>query len=151
MSANSRLTMAVHCLCWLELARRRGRTPLTSEEVAASLATNPVVVRRLLGELRRAGLVTASRGPGAGWSMTRPVEDVTMLDVHRALGEGPPFALHRNEPNQECPVGRGVRPALGEIYAGVDAALERELAAHTIEQVLESTLIASNSTSTPIE
>lgn len=144
MSANSRLTMATHALCWLELSRRRGVPTLTSEQVAASLATNAVVVRRLLGSLRDAQLVTTSRGPGAGWTLGRRAADISMLDVHRALGEPGPFGLHRHEPNQECPVGRGVRPALTDVYADIEAALERELAARSIADVLAASLLAAD-------
>ena len=54
MAANSRVTIAAHALAWLELARRQGRDVLTSEEVAASVNTNAVIVRRSLGDLQRA-------------------------------------------------------------------------------------------------
>jgi DNA-binding transcriptional regulator YhcF (GntR family) len=57
MAGNSRLTIAAHALAWLALAHSRGRAVLTSDEVAASINTNPVIVRRSLGDLRRAGLV----------------------------------------------------------------------------------------------
>ncbi len=54
MAANSRLTIAVHALAWLALAQQRGRGQLTSDQVAASINTNPVIIRRSLGDLRRA-------------------------------------------------------------------------------------------------
>ena len=62
MAANSRLTIAVHALAWLALAQRQGHDVLTSDQVAASVNTNPVIIRRCLGELRRAGLVQVRRG-----------------------------------------------------------------------------------------
>src|SRR5580700_3961626 len=67
MAANSRLTIAVHALAWLALAQRGGRQQLTSDQVAASVNTNPVIIRRSLGELRRAGLVSVRRGANPGW------------------------------------------------------------------------------------
>src|SRR5690349_10690467 len=63
MAANSRLTIAVHALAWLALAQRGGRQRLTSDQVAASVNTNPVIIRRSLGELRRAGLGPPWRQP----------------------------------------------------------------------------------------
>ena len=141
MSANSRLTLAVHALCWLELARRQGRPVLTSTEVAASLAAHPVLVRRTLAPLRDHGLVTVTgRGPGAGWRLTRPADEVTLADVHRALDEPGPFALHAHEPEQRCPVGHGIGPALTAVYADVASAIESALAARTVAGLLTTIL-----------
>jgi len=149
MSANSRLTTAVHALCWIELARRRGEPALSSERVAASLRSHPVLVRRCLGELKSAGLVGSSRGPGAGWQLTRPAEQVTLLDVHRAVDDQPLFGLHPHEPNLECPVGSGIRPVLGELYGDIAGEVERRLAAQTVRDVLERTLARTTAAVTP--
>ncbi|GAA3751684.1 Rrf2 family transcriptional regulator [Plantactinospora mayteni] len=140
MAANSRLTIAVHALTWMALAERRGRQVLTSEQVAASVRTNPVVVRRSLGQLRQAGLVTVRHGVGAGWSLARPPDEITLLDVYAAVEREPLFALHHSEPNLACPVGRGIRPALGRFYGDVDQALRRELARTSITDVLDETV-----------
>lgn len=140
MGANSRLTVAVHALTWMALAQRRGQDMMTSEQVAASINTNPVIVRRSLGNLRRAGLVEVRRGAGAGWSLARPPEQIALLSVYEAVESGPVFGLHHAEPNQQCPVGRGIRPALGNVYHGVETALRRELRRTTIADVLDQTL-----------
>jgi Rrf2 family protein len=140
VSANSRLTIAVHALTWLALAHRRGRERLTSDEVAASINTNPVVVRRSLGDLRRAGLVQVAHGAGAGWRLARPAEDITLLDVYDAVSAEPVFALHAREPNQECPVGRGIRPVLDSVYGRAVDALRAELASTSIADVLGATV-----------
>ena len=142
MAANSRLTIAVHALAWLALAQRRGRRQLTSDQVAASVNTNPVIIRRSLGELRRAGLVSVSRGAGPGWSLARRPEDITLLDVYDAVESRPLFALHHAEPNLDCPVGRGIRPALHGVYAGAEQALRAELGRTSIADVLHETLRA---------
>ena len=140
MSANSRLTTAVHALCWLELAARRGYPSLTSERVAASLASNPALVRKALGPLRDAGLVTSGRGPGAGWSLARPAARIRLDQVYDALGEEAPYALHAHEPNQDCPVGFGIRPVLADVYADADAAVRRSLRRRTVADVLDTLL-----------
>jgi DNA-binding IscR family transcriptional regulator len=141
VSANSRLTTAIHALCWLEPASRRGYPSLTSERVAASLASNPALVRKALGPLRDAGLVTSGRGPGAGWSLARPAAEIRIDQVYAALGDSEaPFALHPHEPHQECPVGFGIRPVLADLYADADAALRRTLATRTVATVLDETL-----------
>jgi Rrf2 family protein len=140
MAANSRLTIAVHALAWMALARRQGREVLTSDQVAASVNTNPVIIRRCLGDLRRAGLVYVRHGVGAGWSLARAPEEITLLEVHDAVGQEPPFGLHHTEPNLECPVGLGIRPALSQVYGQVEKAMRRELAAVSVADVLRETL-----------
>lgn len=141
MGSNSELTTAVHALCWLELAARRGRRSLTSAEIAASLASHPVQVRRTLAPLRRTGLVeVVGRGPGAGWSLGRDASEITLREISVALGETSPYRLHPHQPNQECPVGAGIRPVLQDIYAEVQAAIAEQLQRRTVADVLDTVL-----------
>ena len=144
MSANSRLTIAVHALAWMALAGERGHELMTSDQVAASVNTNPVVIRRSLGDLYRAGIVEVRRGPGAGWRLSREPGGIRLLDVYNAVEHEPLFAMHHTEPNLECPVGYGIRPVLGELYGGIDATLRDELARTSIADVLRRTLGVSS-------
>jgi DNA-binding IscR family transcriptional regulator len=136
------MTIAVHALAWMALAQRRGPEVLTSDQVAASVNTNPVIIRRSLGDLGRAGLVRVRHGAGAGWSLARAPEDITLLEVYDAVGQESPFGMHRTEPNLECPVGKGIRPALGQIYDGIEQAVRHELAVVSVADVLRETLQA---------
>ncbi|MEP7025659.1 MAG: Rrf2 family transcriptional regulator [Actinomycetota bacterium] len=140
MAANSRMTIAVHVLAWLALAQRWGHAVLTSDQVAASVNTNPVIIRRCLGELRRAGLVDVRHGAGAGWSLARDPGQITLLEVHDAIGPGSLFGLHHTEPNLDCPVGKGIRPVLSQVYGGIDRVVRRELASVSVADVLHDTL-----------
>ena len=142
MAANSRMTIAVHALAWMALAQRRGHTVLTSDQVAASVNTNPVINRRSLGDLGRAGLVRVRHGAGAGWSLARAPEEITLLEVYDAVGQESPFGMHHTEPNLECPVGKGIRPALSQIYGGIEQTVRRELAVVSVADVLSETLQA---------
>lgn len=142
MAANSRLTIGVHALAWMALARERGREVMTSDEIAASVNTNAVILRRSLGDLRRAGLVSVRHGAGAGWRLAREPDRITLLDVYAAVEQEPLFALHHTEPNLECPVGKGIRPALTQIYGGLEHTLRTHLSQTTIADVLRQTLKA---------
>ncbi|GAA2482181.1 Rrf2 family transcriptional regulator [Winogradskya humida] len=142
MSANSKLTVAVHALAWMGLHQSRGHEVSTSEQIAASVGTNAVVIRRLLGDLRRAGLTESRRGAGSGWVLGREPAAITVLDVYDALDDGPVFALHHSEPDPGCVVGGGIQPVLSGLYGRVDGALRAELARTTIADVLKGILTA---------
>jgi Rrf2 family protein len=140
MGANSRLTIAAHALAWMGLNERMGDEMATSEQIANSVNTNPVVIRRLLGELRDAGLVESRRGAGAGWRLMRAVESITLAEVYDAVEDGPLFAMHNATPNQKCPVGHGIRSALGPVYEGLEDALRAQLASTSVADVLRDSL-----------
>lgn len=140
MSANSRLTVAAHTLTWIGLYQRRGHDVATSEQIASSVNTNPVVIRRLLAQLRRAGLAESRRGAGAGWTLSRDLKSITLLDVYQAIDAGQIFGLHRSTPDPECVVGRGIRPAMTRVYDRVESVLGDELSKVTLEDVLDEVL-----------
>ena len=142
MAANSRMTIAVHALAWMALAQRQGHAVLTSNQVADSVNTNPVIIRRCLGDLRQAGLVSVRHGAGAGWSLARAPAEITLLEVYDAVGQESPFGMHHTEPNLDCPVGKGIRPALGHVYGQIEQALRSELAVVSVADVLRETLQA---------
>jgi Rrf2 family protein len=132
MSISSRFAVGVHILTLL--AQSQGK-PVTSDWIAGSANTNPAVVRKLLGMLAKAGLTTSQLGMGGGALLARAAEDITLLDVYRAVDEGALFALHNEQPNPACPVGRNIQTALVGTMTRAQRALEDELAAQTIASV----------------
>jgi DNA-binding IscR family transcriptional regulator len=105
----------------------------TSESIAGSVNTNPVVIRRLLGRLREAGIVDSQGGIGGGWRLKAPAGRITLLDVLRAVEpQGETIALHRSEPNPLCPVGRNIQGILTAIYGDVERRIDEQLARTTI-------------------
>ncbi len=142
MSGNSRLTIATHALVWMAGNEFTGAEWTTSEQLAASVRTNAVVIRRLMAQLEKGGLVESRRGPGAGSRLARPPKEITLYQIEEALGDGAIFAMHRNEPSPICPIAQGIRPALAPIYARVNDAVRRELQRTTLADVLHDTVSA---------
>jgi Rrf2 family protein len=132
---SSKLSVGVHILA--VLACKRGE-PLTSEFIAGSVNTNPVVIRRLLGLFREAGYVESKNGVGGGWLLVTDPRRITLLDVLESVEpQNDVFALHRCEPNQECLVGCNIQGILTEIYADVQKDVADRLARSTIASVVE--------------
>ena len=99
MSANSRLTIATHALAWIGLYQRHGHEVATSEQIAGSANTNPVVIRRLLGQLREAGLVRVRPAGKQRWYGLRaePLGEVAeWLEPYRKHWSGRLDALERH-------------------------------------------------------
>jgi Rrf2 family protein len=134
MSTNSRFAVAVHVLTLMAWS---GEEPLKSEQVAESVNTNPVVIRRMLCELAEAGLVVSQTGSLGGSRLTSDPAKTTLLDVYQALECGGVFSLHRQPPSRDCPVGVNIETVLGDVLLEVDAAVEAVLAKITISDVVQ--------------
>jgi len=100
-----------------------------------SVNTNPVVVRRILSQLKRAGLVEAQLGSGGGFTLAHEPEDIDLEQVFRAVEEEWAFPTHREPPSCECPIGRNVVPVLEKITSRASRAMLDELSAVSIEDV----------------
>ena|SRR5579859_810572 len=134
---NSRFSLAVHVLCLLAATPEERQT---SEYLAISIGTNAVVIRRLLASLRRAGLVTSKSAGGGGWMLGRPAAEITLDLVRQTVSAGETAKIHRNAPHPACPVGKGVRNVLIDVYDRADQAVDRELAGLSVAGVLEAVL-----------
>lgn len=132
------MTLAVHVLTWIAFDRRGTEDEVgTSQRIAASVNTNPVVIRRCLGELREAGLVESSRS--RGWALPRDASEITLRDVYLAVG-GDVFAMHASPPDHACHVGSGIQPVLTLAYEKATTALCEALAATSVADILRDTL-----------
>lgn len=139
MSTNNRMSLAVHVLTWIAFDRRGSDKEVgTSQRIASSVNTNPVVIRRSLIDLREAGLVESSRS--RGWTLTRDASKITLLDVYDAVGGGEIFGMHASPPDAECYVGYGIQPVLTRVYDRATAALRESLATTTIADILRDTM-----------
>lgn len=134
MPSNSRPAVGVHCLIYLAQAAPEVRS---SAQIAESLASNPVLVRRILGRLRTHGLVWSVEGAGGGWQLSRPAEEITLGDVHRAMADGAPLIpTHARTPSSACVIGRNLPTILAAEFESAQRALEDRLDGTSIADLL---------------
>ncbi|HEX4607421.1 MAG TPA: Rrf2 family transcriptional regulator [Urbifossiella sp.] len=120
----------------LALLAHGGGEPLTSDWIAGSVNTNPVVVRRILALLARAGLVATQEGAKGGARLARPAAEIDLLAVYRAVEEGDLFATHPKPPNPDCRVGCNIQAALTPTLDAAEAAMAASLAKTTVADVV---------------
>jgi len=137
MSTNSRFAVAIHTLAFLAFSEQRQVEPVSSDVIAQSVNTNPVVIRRLLGVLRDAKLVTSQPGSGGGWRLLRSADAISLCEIYGAVKEGPLFAQPPRSPDPHCMVGRNVQHALGGFLNTAEHAMEHALAKMTVADVVQ--------------
>ena len=131
MQISSRFTMAIHMFACIDTFSNQ---KMTSDFMAESIGTNPVIIRKILQQLKAAGLVEVARGTG-GVKVTKPLDQITFLDVYRAVECTPEeelFHFHEN-PNPKCPVGKNIHGILDKRLLEVQSAMEEKLSKMTLE------------------
>lgn len=128
MKRDSRLSSVLHAL--LHMLEQGG--PITSEQLAECMCAHPVVVRRTMGLLREAGLVTSAKGHAGGWSMATNPAEVTLRHLHDALGEPAVFAIGNRNETPDCLVEQSVNAILDGAFAEAEALLLERFGAVTL-------------------
>lgn len=132
--SNSQFAMAIHVLA---LMAKSCDDRLKSEYIANSVKTNPVVIRRLLRNLYEAKLVVSQTGACGGSCLTRQPNEISLFEIYRAVECGEVFALRRQKPDQDCPVGKGIETVLCNLQKEVDTAIEERLSKTSLQDVIE--------------
>jgi len=136
MQISSRFTIALHIFACMETFGKDCK--ITSDFLASSIQVNPVIIRKLLSQLKGAGLIEVARGTG-GARPARPVDQITFYDVYQAvdlLEDGELFHFHEN-PNPSCPVGKNIHRALDDKLMHIQEAMENEMKKYTIGEVAD--------------
>ena len=127
---STHFAVAIHVLTYLASPTSEARA-VSSEELAGSANVNPVHVRRVLGPLRDAGLVSSRPGPRGGWGLARPAAQITAAEVW-VLVQGKEHVLGLHGPNPDCPVGRSVQHSLIDLDARVRESVRAALSGVTV-------------------
>lgn len=134
MQISSRFTVALHIFTCVDTFGDKYK--ITSDFLAESINTNPVIIRKILTQLKNAGLITVARGTG-GITPTRPLREITFYDVYEAiepLENGDLFNFHAS-PNPNCPVGRNIHTLLDDKLKAIQLAMENEMRKYTVNDL----------------
>lgn len=130
MAVNLRFSTGIEALVLMAAEPERFHT---SQVLAAALATNPVVVRRLLSALSHAGLVTSVKGPSGGSHLAKSPKQITLRDIYRALDTGE--LLHQAAHDSEET--KGLKKTMRSVFRKAQKCLEEELDSTTLNQLMK--------------
>ncbi|GEQ00491.1 Rrf2 family transcriptional regulator [Staphylococcus arlettae] len=139
MKISSRFTVAVHILALLKIEKEY---TLTSSQIAESVNTNPVVIRRLMGKLKDAGFIEVSRG-NSGVRLLKSLDEITLFDVYKAVEvveQGHLFQIHEDT-NINCTVGANIQIVLEVILENAQDAMEAVLKSVTLDNIVNKILV----------
>lgn len=131
---DTRFSAAIHTLVLIYEAS----PPMSSEEIAGSVGVNSSYIRKLIGLLKKGGIIESHQGR-SGFIPTVPEEELTLMKVYRAIYENDSvqlFDLHQNT-NDECIVGRHIKPVLRRTFRTIEEAAETKLKETTIADCIE--------------
>ncbi|HEV7869535.1 MAG TPA: Rrf2 family transcriptional regulator [Chthoniobacteraceae bacterium] len=133
MAASCRFAFALHVLAVLAMHPGTG---VTSKLLGASVNTHPVVIRRLISALRKAGFVCCASGAKGGATLCRPPEEISLDAIYQAIQPARAFAAHPQQPDAGCPVGRQIKTVLADVFSTAEQALHESLAQRTLADVV---------------
>jgi len=136
---STQFAIAIHILTLLALS---GGATVTSVEMASSVNTNPAFLRRILGDLGRAGLVESQQGVTGGWRLRHDPDAISLLAIYRAVDKRRLLAMH-HDTNTRCPVGAVIQSTLEGYFSEAEAAFEQTLARQTLAQVVATAQASS--------
>ena len=134
MKFSTRLSDAVHILLFIYLNQE---TRLSSDQIAKSICTNPSYVRRLMAEMKEAGLIRSMRGQ-ANPMLQRSPDSITLLDVYRAVEDQKPLLRLDTHTNPECGVGVKIQLALQEHYDRIQEIAEKAMGETSLQDILDT-------------
>lgn len=140
MQITSRFTIAIHTMiCIAHFTSEPHQMKVTSNFIAKSTNSNPVIIRKILGQLKQADLVDVKAGVG-GASITKPLEDITLFHIFCAIEAIPPdfFHFHQN-PNCKCPIGNNIHSILDSHLYTIQSAMNQQMQSITLKVLMEDT------------
>ena len=131
MKRNSRLALAFHSLSHMAGDPERF---WTSSEIAEHAHTNPVVVRRVLGRLTKAGLLTGRKGHAGGWQLAVAPEKISLADIYLALEESV-IAADEDADEHGCSLESALQHKVNGVLRDIEDALVKRLSETSIAEI----------------
>ena len=130
MQANKNFSIAIQICVFMDY---KGKERYSSQELAESVDTNPVVIRRQLARLKAADLIASQNGPNGGYFLRRETTRISLWDLYMATREGDFF--NRPKPNPDCVVGTNLKYLVEDTFYNAEMAMKPEFEAVTIRDL----------------
>ena len=132
---DTKFSSSIHTLILIS----ESTTPMNSDQIAESVGTNASYIRKLTTRLSKSGIIEGRRGV-SGFRLVRKPEDISLLDIYKAVMETDSlhlFDLHQN-PNDACIVGHNIRPVLGSMFRDMEESVEKRLQGMTLAACIDN-------------
>lgn len=138
MKVSTRFSDSIHILAFIHIFQ--GKAPLTSDNIASSIETSPVMVRRLMSELKKGGLLETRHG-AADPKITRPLDQISLLDIYLTIEKDKPLFEIDHDTNPECPVGGNIQPTLEQFYSEAETAAKAKLNQISLADIVNTIIV----------
>ncbi len=135
MKYSTKLSDAVHVLALIAI--NQDDFDLSSTSIAISVQTNPGYVRQIMMKLRQAGLMSSVTGHVKP-ALAKPAEQISLLDIYKAVEGDKPLLHLDTHTNPECGVGINIQLTLKNYYEDVQSAAEKRMAQITLQNIVDS-------------
>ena len=112
---------------------------MTSNLLAESTGSNPVVIRNILSALKKAGLITVPRGTG-GAELCADPSQITLYQIYSALepdGVTSIIGIHPCD-GRPCPVAQNIRKVLEPPYHKIEDAVKNAMEEITLQSMIDN-------------
>ena len=136
MQISMKRSVAVHCLIFVHEAK--GIAKVTSNLLAESTGSNPVVIRNILSALKKAGLITVPRGTG-GAELCADPSQITLYQIYSALEPDGMSSIIGIHPCQKspCPVAQNIRQVLKTPYQKIEDSIQQTMEGITLQSMID--------------
>lgn len=139
MKYSTKYSDAIHILAYIEMLKG---TDLSSDRIAQSVETNPVYVRRIMSDLRTAGLIESQRGKAEPKLLKKP-EEITLLDIYSSVEKDQRLLHIDKKTNPNCLIGGSIQEVLDETYERLQKKIELEMQQITLADIIDKLNVAA--------
>lgn len=132
MKYSVRLSDAIHILAYIQIFQG---TDLSSEAIAKSVQTNPVTVRKIMGDLRKANLIKTESGKAAP-SLVMPPEEISLATIYKAVEKDPAIFHSDKNTAPNCLVGGNIQKVLDQKYIFLQQSVENKMKTIFLSEII---------------
>lgn len=141
MKISTRFSDAIHILAFIDIyGKKSPQVPLTSNLIASSIETSPVMVRQLMSLLRESNLLKTRHG-AATPKLAQDPQAISLLDIYLAIEKDKTLFEIDHKTNPKCIVGGNIQATLKKYYAEAEIAAKAKLNQISLQDIINTILV----------